>query len=121
VRASPDSLSPPDHRFRIVTLEGGTDPDGDTLALSIDGVTQDEPLRGQGDRTSPDALLSEDGTLRLRAESRRRGDGRVYRIAFTASDGRGGTCSGTASVEVPLRRDVPAIDSAPPSYDSLGT
>jgi Tol biopolymer transport system component len=119
VSAVPDSLSPPDHRFRIVTFEGG-DPDGDPLSFSIDGVTQDEPLRGQGDHTSPDATLSGDGSvLRLRAESRRRGDGRVYRIAFTASDGRGDTCSGTASVEVPVRRGLPAIDSAPPSYDSL--
>jgi dipeptidyl aminopeptidase/acylaminoacyl peptidase len=121
VRATPDSLSPPNRSFRVVALDGATDPDGDALTLTIDGVTQDEPLRGQGDHTSPDAILSDDGSvLRLRAESRRRGDGRVYRIAFTASDGRGGTCSGTASVEVPRRRGVAAIDSAPPSYDSLG-
>jgi Tol biopolymer transport system component len=121
VQATPDSLSPANRRFRIVSLAGATDPDGDTPTLSIDGVTQDEPLRGQGDHTSPDAVLTgSPSDVRLRAETRRRGDGRVYRIAFTASDGRGGTCSGTASVEVPVRRGLPAVDSAPPSYDSLG-
>ena len=60
---------------------------------------------GTGRPHFPDAILSDDGSvLRLRAENRRRGDGRVYRIAFTASDGRGGACSGTASVEVPRHR-----------------
>jgi hypothetical protein len=43
----------------------------------------------------------------------------VYRIAFTASDGRGGSCSGTAKVSVPRKKRKAAVDSAPPSYDSL--
>ena len=29
------------------------------------------------------------------------GDGRVYRVAFTGSDGTGGTCAGVATVGVP--------------------
>src|SRR3989442_15275693 len=75
VRAAPDSLWPPDHRFRVVTLEGGSDPDGDPLSFSTDGVTQDEPLRGRGDHTSPDAvLIASSSDVRLRAERRLRGD-----------------------------------------------
>jgi hypothetical protein len=102
-----------------ITLDGATDPDGDPVTLSVDGVTQDEPVTGRGDHTSPDAVDASDGEVRVRAERDPHGDGRVYRIAFTASDGRGGSCSGTATVSVPRKKGEPAVDSAPPSYDSL--
>ena len=39
--------------------------------------------------------------MRLRAERSPRGDGRVYRIAFAASDAHGGECTGAATVAVP--------------------
>jgi dipeptidyl aminopeptidase/acylaminoacyl peptidase len=103
-----------------VTLDGATDPDGDPIAIALGGVTQDEPVTGNGDQTSPDAIDEHDGELRVRAERNPRGDGRVYRIAFTLSDGRGGSCSGATTVSVPRKRHRPAVDSAPPSYDSLG-
>ena len=108
------------HRLVRVSLAGATDPDGDPVTLGIDAVTQDEPVRGRGDRTAPDAVLRGGGVLRIRAERNPRGDGRVYRIAFTASDDRGGSCSGEVAVSVPRNRRIPAVDSAPPSYDSLG-
>jgi len=60
-----------------------------------------------------------DDQVRLRAERDPAGDGRVYRIAFTVSDGRD-DCSGVATVEVRRHKHRPAIDSAPPSYDSFG-
>jgi hypothetical protein len=82
-------------------------------------VTQDEPVVGSGDNTSPDAVDQGGGQLRVRAERNPHGDGRVYRIAFKASDGRGGSCSGTATVSVPRKKRKAAVDSAPPSYDSL--
>jgi DNA-binding beta-propeller fold protein YncE len=106
-------------RLVAITLEGATDPDGDAVTLSVDGVTQDEPVVGSGDHTSPDAVDEGEGELRVRAERNPRGDGRVYRIAFTASDGHSGSCSGTATVSVPRKRHKPAVDSAPPSYDSF--
>jgi hypothetical protein len=102
------------------SLEGATDPDGDPITLSVDGVTQDEPVTGPRDHTTPDAVNLGDGDVRLRAERNPNGDGRVYRIAFTAADGRGGSCSATATVAVPRRKHQQAADSAPPSYDSFG-
>jgi hypothetical protein len=48
------------------------------------------------------------------------GDGRVYRIRYTVLDGRGGSCRALARVSVPRHISTPAIDSAPPSYDSFG-
>jgi hypothetical protein len=122
VAADPSVLSPPNHKFARVTLRGATDPDGDPVTLTINGVTQDEPVNGADDgNTSPDAGRSSVGDqVSLRAERSGKGNGRVYQVAFTASDGRGGTCEDTANVAVPLDRKGPAVDSAPPSYDSLG-
>ncbi|MGH3105360.1 MAG: hypothetical protein ACRDN6_14815 [Gaiellaceae bacterium] len=124
VAASPTTLWPPNHRLVLVTLSGAADPDGDAVTLTITGVTQDEPLNGVGDgNTSPDAQSGAlPNTVHLRAERSGTGDGRVYRISFTGSDGLGGTCSGTVTVGVPhdMGQGSTAIDSAPPSFDSFG-
>ncbi len=97
------TLWPPNHKFKLVTLGGATDPDGDPVTLTITGVTQDEALNGLGDGdTSPDAKAGPSShQVFLRAERSGTGDGRVYRIAFTGSDGAGGTCTGAVTVSVP--------------------
>ena len=57
----------------------------------------------------------------LRAERSSIGDGRVYRVAFTVSDGRGGSCNGVATVGVAKGLGTgPAIDSAG-SFNSLAS
>jgi hypothetical protein len=87
----------------LVTLGGATDPDGDALTYAITGVTQDEPVSGlgEGDK-APDAKPGpSSGSVYLRAERRGRGRGRLYFIAFTVSDGHGGSCTGTVTVGVP--------------------
>jgi WD40-like Beta Propeller Repeat len=119
VSASRAVLTTYNRRLVANSLEGPSDPDGDTVSLALDGITQDEPVEGTGDATTPDAIDDHEGEFRVRAERDPRGDGRVYRVAYTASDGRGGSCSGTAKVSVPRKRHKPAVDSAPPSYDSL--
>jgi hypothetical protein len=87
-------------------VAGVTDPDGGAVAISITGITQDEPLNSQGDgNTCPDAMGVGTATASLRAERtgspRIPGDGRVYRVSFAASDGQGGECTGTVGVCVP--------------------
>ena len=109
--ATPATLKP-NHRLAEVSVSA-FDPDGDTLAVTVTGVTQDEPTRGAPDAASG----TRPNQVRLRAERDARGDGRVYRISFDASDGRGGTCSGSVTVGVPKSGE--AVDSAPPSYDSF--
>jgi hypothetical protein len=105
-----------------VTVGSVTDPDGDHVTITVDAVSQDEPLMGPGDKTSPDARrAAASDRVELRAERSPRGNGRVYRIDFSASDGRGGSCSEAVEVVVPRKRNGAAVDSAPPSYDSLGT
>ena len=116
VEADTPRLWPPNGKLRPVTIAGATDPEGDAVTLEITGVTQDERLGG-----GPDAQRIADDRLRLRAERDARGDGRVYRIAFEATDSGGASCTGVATAMVPRHRGVPAVDSAPPSYDSVGT
>jgi TolB protein len=114
-------LWPPNHKLRRVSVSGGSDPDADEVSLAVTAVTQDEPVRGRGDNTTPDAVTgSLPNEVLLRAERSPRGDGRVYRLSVQGSDGRGGTCEGEATVEVRRHHDSPAVDSAPPSFDSFG-
>jgi len=116
------SLEPPNHKFRLVRLIGATDPDGDPVTLAVKGVTQDEPVNGSGDgATSPDAQAGPaSDSVNLRAE-RGNGDGRVYRITFEGSDGKGGTCAGAVNVTVPRSQGTQrvAVDSGQ-SYTSFG-
>lgn len=112
------TLWPPNHKLQTVTL-----PEAPGVSIVITSVTQDEPVNGIGDgNTSPDAFLASQpsNSVQLRAEREGPGDGRVYRLGFTATS-TGGQCSGTVTVGVPHdqgRGSIP-IDSAPPSYDSL--
>jgi hypothetical protein len=99
VKADPAQLWPPNHKFVPVTLSGATDPDGDSVTIEVTQVRQDEDPRGRIDAEI------EGGQLLLRAERHRHGDGRVYHVQFTASDGRGGTCSGETTVCVPHHHD----------------
>ncbi len=101
VTAGPN-LWPPNHKLRTITLSGATDPDGNPLTWNVTGVTQDEPTNGLGDGDTPiDAVLGSGPKLQVRSERSGLGDGRVYRIAFTVIDGKGGSCTGIAKVGVP--------------------
>lgn len=100
--ANPSELWPPNHKFVNVSVTGVTDPEGDPVAITITGITQDEPLNGLGDGdTCPDASGVGSAVARLRAERSGTADGRVYHVSFTASDGRGGQCVGAATACVP--------------------
>jgi hypothetical protein len=119
VGARPGSLLPANRRFRLITLTGGSDPDGDPVELSVTGVTQDEPVTGRGDPTAPDARrASSPDQVFVRAERSNHADGRVYRISFTGSDGKSGTCSGSTRVDVPRHKHRTALES-PGTYDSF--
>jgi hypothetical protein len=94
-------LWPPNHKLVPVEILGMTDPNNDHVAITITGVTQDELVNGLGDGdTSPDAVLQGSAVL-LRAERAVGGNGRVYEVSFMASDGQGGSCTGSVHVGVP--------------------
>ena len=112
----PARLWAPNHKLRLVSLGGVTDPDGDDVSYEIGSVTQDEPVyRG------PDARLgSQSNEVWLRAERSGRGDGRVYRVVYSASDGHGNSCGGTALVGVPHDSDHPSAVDSGGSFNSFG-
>jgi hypothetical protein len=117
-RSQPSLLWPPNHKLVDVAVAGVTDPQDETVVITVTGVTQDEPLSGTGDGdTAPDAIRSGHALL-LRAERSGHGNGRVYRITFEADDGQGGACTGAVTVAVPhSKKSEAAIDDGQ-AYDS---
>ena len=83
-------------------------------------VHQDEPRTGNGQgagNTASDASLS---PLAVRSErngnKKTPGDGRVYHIAFTATDTAGAECTGVVNVCVPgFCTDMSAIPEPAPN------
>ena len=115
--ASPVELFPPDHKFVAVSVTGITD-SGDPISITFTRVEQDEPPATGG---CPDAMGVGTGALALRAERNGQGDGRVYHVHFTATDGRGGACSGAVTVCVPHdQRPGQACDDGGALFDSTG-
>jgi len=116
-------LWPPDHKMIQVHILGVNDAQNNAT-ITITKVTQDEPTNGLGDGdTTPDAFISAShDSVQLRAERSGKGDGRVYRITFTASDPEtialGNSPTATIKVMVPhdKKTDI-AIDSGG-AYDS---
>lgn len=93
---------------------GVVDPDGDPLTITVTSIKQDEPPKVSESDLCPDAQGLGRSTPLLRAQRLGVGDGRVYHVAFTASDGKGGTCNGTVTVCVPNEHFVgPCIDEGP--------
>jgi hypothetical protein len=111
------TIWPPNGRFVQFNILGVTDPDGDPITIAINAIQQDEPVVTPGaDSTSPDAILDGSGTASVRAERLNSGNGRVYRISFTATDGKpNGTTSGVVYIQVPHDRGSQpvAIDDGP--------
>lgn len=109
--ADPALLWPPNHKMKMVTITGITDPDGDPLDMVINSITQDEDVSGlgSGDKGPFDAVINDDGTANIRAE--RQGtaphNGRVYNLNVTATDPLGKSCSRTVQVCVPHDQSDP--------------
>jgi len=122
----PSEIWPPNHKLVSVAITGVTDADGDSVAVTVDGVSQDEAVSSNGNgagNTTPDATLE---PLAVRAErngnTKTPGDGRVYHIDFTADDGNGGVCTGSTTVCVPHDQggNSTCVDGGP-LHDSTDT
>jgi hypothetical protein len=115
--ARPDAtaLWPPNHKMREVRILGVSDADGDPVTIQARSIQQDEPVEGLGDGDrAPDATLA---PIQVRSERSGLGNGRVYWIEFTASDGRGASCTGTVKVCVPHEEGGACVEDAT-RYDS---
>ena len=115
VKPWPERLWSPNNKLRLVTLGGATDSDGDDLVYEIRAVTQDEV----GRRLQDARPASKPNQVWLRAQRWGKGDGRVYRIEYTASDDRA-SCGGTAIVQVPHDSAHPIARDSGLLADSFG-
>jgi hypothetical protein len=101
-RAADPFIWPPNHQLVPVSIVGVRDRDRDPVSIVVTRIEQDEPLDGRFDGHScPDATGIGTAAPRVRAERALLRDGRIYRLRFTADDGRGGRCTGTVEVCVP--------------------
>lgn len=71
--------------------------------------------------TTPDAKGVGTSTPSLWAERSGGGDGRVYQLAFTATDGHGGACQGLVKVTVPHDQSGRRAVDGGPRHDSTTT
>jgi pimeloyl-ACP methyl ester carboxylesterase len=118
-RASITTLWPPNHKMAQVSIFGVDDPDCDPVSISITRITQDEPTDSIGDgSTCPDAIAVGSDTTQLRSERNGGGNGRVYTIYFSASDGKGGLSQGNVKVSVPRSLGRNAVEDTT-AFDSM--
>lgn len=112
--ASPDRLFPPNRRFVPISVDGVTDAEDDAVTIAIDSIFSDEAVDAAGSgNTAPDGRGVGTDSAEVRAERVGSGNGRVYRIGFTATDAFGGSCTGEVTVGVPVGRRGEAIDDGP--------
>jgi hypothetical protein len=113
------SLWPPNHQAVPVGIAGLTDAEGDELTVTVTGIRQDEPVHEIGSgNTGPDGTGVGTATAQLLPERSGRGDGRVYHVSFSVTDGHGGSCSGTVAVGVPHDQHGSDPVDQGPRYDS---
>jgi uncharacterized delta-60 repeat protein len=98
--ASVSILSPANHTMRDVTISYNVI-DNCPLTATLT-VSSNEPVNGTGDGdTDPDWIVTDNHHVQLRAERSANGDGRIYTITITATDGSGNTAVKTVEVRVP--------------------
>ena len=98
---------PPNHKMveeDIMDVSSGAG----AVTIQITSIYQSEPVNALGSgNTAPDGIIanSTDSTIPsiayVRAERAGPGTGRIYIIAYTATDPVGNTCSGTLTANVP--------------------
>ena len=79
-----------------IQISSVTNPGGGAVTVTVTSIFQDEPTSGQ-----PDGIGVGTSAPSVRSERDGGGDGRVYHIAFTATNSTGGTCTGAVTVGVP--------------------
>jgi hypothetical protein len=105
VHPSKGILWPPNHRFVTVSLNYSCTDNCGPGECSIE-VGSNEPVVKKGndedcEGTSPDWIILDNHTVKLRAERYGRGKGRIYTITVTCTDVNGNTSTKSAVVLVP--------------------
>jgi len=105
---TPESLWPPNHKYRTVeatvVAEDDWDSDPEVELVSVTSNEADDAPGGSDGNTSDDAVIVDDDTARLRAERDENGSGRVYTLTFEVTDDCGNSTTASTTVSVPLER-----------------
>jgi spore coat protein A, manganese oxidase len=118
-RAEPSRLWPPDLSMAPVSILGVSDSAGAPVAIHVTRVTQDEAVSHRGlDDACVDAKVV-NGQLYLRRERGDAGNGRVYRVSFTAVTRDGGSADGSVLVGVPREGGRRLVANDGQSFNSL--
>ena len=116
-----DILWPPNHKMVNVGFSFEVSDMGDTDPIILIQVTSDEPTTTSsgagGSKHTPDAKVTDDDKVSLRAERSGKGDGRVYQITLTASDLSNNSSARSLSVKVNHNKKKDAVDSGQ-NYDA---
>jgi hypothetical protein len=107
VSLDPSVLWPPNHKMHNISATVSvTDTCDANPTFTLTSITSNEPDNGKGDgNTTGDIAGGDVGTadteFQLRSERNGKGNGRIYAITYTASDGSGNSASDSAEVTVP--------------------
>jgi hypothetical protein len=102
------TLWPVNKTFQNVSITGVTG----ATSITINTVMSDEASNMDG-VSFPDAIIQANGTVDLRKDrgvsATNPGNGRIYRIHFTATNAAGQSCQGDANVFVPKTLATPVV------------
>ena len=130
---TPELTADASHSYAPITFGGVTDLDGDTITYTVTGIRMDEGsqfsftdgnntyqfpanILGTGIGTAASgANVSGLANMRRERNGTRavRGNGRVYHLLFTATDGHGGSCEGNVKVGVRFEILTAPVDNYP--------
>ena len=114
----PIELWPPNHKFHTIYGEDCVrDACDQNVTVTFDSASSDEPVNDNGDgNTDPDIILECD-RVQLRAERQGGGNGRTYRLGWTAVDASGHPAEGECVVRVPHDQSGEDVDDEDPPIE----
>ena len=99
--ATPNSLWPPNHKWRTVTVNYTSTDNCGVVSCGL-AVASNQPGNGHGDgNTASDWQVVDDHHVRLRAERAGNGGDRTYTITVTCTDQHGNSSNKSTTVRVP--------------------
>jgi hypothetical protein len=117
----PMELWPPNHKFHTIYGEDCVrDACDQNVTVTFDSASSDEPVNDNGDgNTEPDIILECDRVdrVQLRAERQGGGNGRTYRLGWTAVDASGHPAKGECVVRVPHDQSGEDVDDEDPPIE----
>jgi hypothetical protein len=101
VSATPNTLWPPNHKMRRVTINYSASDSCGAVTCSL-RVSSNEPVNDIGDgNTAPDWVVLDARHVQLRAERQGPRNGRVYTVTISCTDAARNTSTASTSVRVP--------------------